>query len=52
LKVELCDGSFDYQQLEHLAQAIVDRASSQSMSQVVRNSFRADPPSSISSSTG
>ena len=44
MKVELRDGSFDYAQLEHLAQAIVERASSQSMFQVVRNSFRADAP--------
>ena len=44
MKVELRDGSFDYAQLEHLAQAIVERASSQSAFQVVRNSFRADAP--------
>ena len=44
MKVELRDGSFDYAQLEHLAQAITDRASHQSMFQVARNSFRADAP--------
>jgi HAE1 family hydrophobic/amphiphilic exporter-1 len=44
MKVELRDGSFDYAQLEHLAQAITERASHQSMFQVVRNSFRADAP--------
>jgi HAE1 family hydrophobic/amphiphilic exporter-1 len=44
MKVELRDGSFDYAQLEQLAQAIVERASSQSAFQVVRNSFRADAP--------
>ena len=44
MKVELRDGSFDYAQLEHLAQAITERASAQSMFQVARNSFRADAP--------
>ena len=44
MKVELRDGSFDYAQLEHLAEAIVERASTQSTFQVVRNSFRADAP--------
>jgi len=44
MKVELRDGSFDYAQLEHLAQAITERASQQSMFQVARNSFRADAP--------
>ena len=44
MKVELRDGSFDYAQLQNLAQAITDRASQQSMFQVVRNSFRADAP--------
>ena len=44
MKVELRDGSFDYAQLEHLAQAIVERASAQSIFQVARNSFRADAP--------
>ena len=44
MKVELRDGSFDYAQLEHLAQAIAERASAQSMFQVARNSFRADAP--------
>jgi HAE1 family hydrophobic/amphiphilic exporter-1 len=44
MKVELRDGSFDYAQLEHLAQAIVERASAQSVFQGVRNSFRADAP--------
>ena len=44
MKVELRDGSFDYAQLEHLAQAIAERASPQSTFQVVRNSFRADAP--------
>ena len=44
MKVELRDGSFDYAQLQHLAQAITDRASQQSMFQVARNSFRADAP--------
>ena len=44
MKVELRDGSFDYAQLEYLAQAITDRASQQSMFQVARNSFRADAP--------
>jgi hydrophobic/amphiphilic exporter-1 (mainly G- bacteria), HAE1 family len=44
MKVELRDGSFDYPQLEHLAQAISERASAQSAFQVVRNAFRADAP--------
>jgi multidrug efflux pump subunit AcrB len=44
MKVELRDGSFDYAQLEYLAQAITGRASQQSMFQVARNSFRADSP--------
>ena len=44
MKVELRDGSFDYAQLEYLAQAITERASQQSMFQVARNSFRADAP--------
>src|SRR5581483_2131767 len=44
MKVELRDGSFDYAKLENLAQAITERASNQSMFQVVRNSFRADAP--------
>jgi HAE1 family hydrophobic/amphiphilic exporter-1 len=44
MKVELRDGSFDYAQLQQLAQAIVERASAQSVFQVVRNSFRADAP--------
>src|SRR5436190_8723388 len=44
MKVELRDGSFDYAQLEYLAQAITERASQQSMVQVARNSFRADAP--------
>ena len=44
MKVELRDGSFDYAQLEHLAQAIAERASAQSTFQVVRNAFRANAP--------
>src|SRR4029078_2979099 len=44
MKVELRDGSFDYEQLEHLAHAITERASQHSMFQVARNSFRADAP--------
>jgi hydrophobic/amphiphilic exporter-1 (mainly G- bacteria), HAE1 family len=44
MKVDLRDGSFDYAQLEHLA----ERASAQSTFQVARNAFRANAPHSIS----
>ena len=49
MKVELRDGSFDYAQLEHLAQAIAERASQQSMFQVATQR-RSSPmrPSSMS----
>ena len=44
MKVEIRDGSFDYDKLQRLAQAIADRAGEQSMIQMARNVFFADAP--------
>jgi len=44
MKVEIRDGSFDYAELQRLAQAIADRAARQSMFSFVRNYFNADAP--------
>ena len=44
MKVEIRDGSFDYDKLQRLAQAIADRAGEQSMIQQARNVFLADAP--------
>jgi len=44
MKVEIRDGSFDYAKLQHLAQAIADRAKDQSMVASATNVFLADAP--------
>ncbi|MCC7347673.1 MAG: efflux RND transporter permease subunit, partial [Variibacter sp.] len=44
MKVEIRDGSADYAKLARLADAIVDRASQQTMFQIARSTFKADAP--------
>jgi HAE1 family hydrophobic/amphiphilic exporter-1 len=44
MKLELRDGSFDYDKLEALTNAMTEGAASQSAFSVVRNSFRATSP--------
>ncbi|WP_026608402.1 efflux RND transporter permease subunit [Methylocapsa acidiphila] len=44
MKVEIRDGSFDYAELQRLANAVADRASQQSMFSLARNYFQADAP--------
>ncbi|MBC8051399.1 MAG: efflux RND transporter permease subunit [Chitinophagales bacterium] len=44
MKVEIRDGSFDYEKLERIAQAITEQASQQSMIQIARNAFHANAP--------
>ena len=44
MKVELRDGSFDYEKLQALSSAITERASSQSDFSVAMSSFRSDAP--------
>ncbi len=44
MKVELRDGSFDYQKLQRLADAIAERARQQKLFQAARNTFSAQAP--------
>src|SRR4029078_1012991 len=44
MKVEIRDGSFDYTQVQRLAQDVDDRAGTQSMIQAATNVFLADAP--------
>ncbi len=44
MKVELRDGTFDYEKLQRLADAIAQRARDQNLFQVVRNTFSARAP--------
>ncbi|TCR64577.1 HAE1 family hydrophobic/amphiphilic exporter-1 [Bosea sp. BK604] len=44
MKVELRDGSFDYQKLQRLADAIAERAREQNLFQAARNTFSAQAP--------
>lgn len=44
MKVELRDGSFDYQKLQRLADTIAERARQQNLFQAARNTFSAQAP--------